>query len=660
MPNDGEPRRFDELKGAALELFGVVTVAARRDSAAETLRRMAAAEDRLRDSVLTVVVCGEFGRGKSTLLNALLEPEGGELLPTGIAYTTTLVTTIVYGPAERITVRRASAGETGPSGEPGAPVIEELLVDRDLLRNYVTQDGNPGNAERVLGVLIELPSDPLAAGLMLLDTPGIGGIYATHSTSTDAVLPDADAIVFVANAYQPLSGSEVRFLRRAIEAAGVRDERDALICALTRIDEESDYAGIVADTQAKLADATGWPAIPVVPVSSTRKLAYLDSRDAADLADSNFPALERVLWQTLARRRAKAILGSALRELDRSAAVLLDPLDTELAALRAGGPAAADDLRRRVEDRRRDLAGLSVAAATWRGDLARRARLLADEVLTNAQAQVDRARENVPGYLKDPDLLEETDRLLSRVGEDLSLVTSIADRQLYDGAGRLQRELAGQLGLDLGSAELGRLPAVPVPLVSDQPAPGADAADGAARGRGRRATPSTPTVITVSSTVGSVLGRVVGFFVVPGVGTLFGQAIGAGAGLAFGGALARWLNPAGAARRLPPGEVRKQLQADLDRYFADDLRPHITTHVTAVAAEWAAATAQEIDSQISQEQASVEQTAGRLQEPTPRDAERLAAREAALEAARRELIEVREGVTRLAHAAGELAAYGEP
>ena len=142
----------------------------------------------------------------------------------------------------------------------------------------------------MLSASITLPSEPLASGLVLLDTPGIGGVYTEHTAATNAVLPLADAIVFVADVHRPLTVPELRFLKRATEVAEVGNDRDALICVLTRIDQQADYERTVADAQATLAAEIGWP-VPVVPVSSVLKLKYLASRDETTSPTATSPRL---------------------------------------------------------------------------------------------------------------------------------------------------------------------------------------------------------------------------------------------------------------------------------------------------------------------------------------------------------------------------------
>ena len=75
---------------------------------------------------------GEFKRGKSTLINALL---GREILPTAVVPLTSVVTAIGAGDRDRLRVRYADGGEQE------RPVAE--------LADYVTEARNPGNVRGV-------------------------------------------------------------------------------------------------------------------------------------------------------------------------------------------------------------------------------------------------------------------------------------------------------------------------------------------------------------------------------------------------------------------------------------------------------------------------------------------------------------------------------
>ena len=97
---------------------------------AETPRRhLAAARARVAEDRFNLVVLGEFKRGKSSLINALLERP---VLPTGVVPLTSVVTTIAAGDHDRLLVSFADGREEA------RPLAE--------LAEYVTEARNPGTA----------------------------------------------------------------------------------------------------------------------------------------------------------------------------------------------------------------------------------------------------------------------------------------------------------------------------------------------------------------------------------------------------------------------------------------------------------------------------------------------------------------------------------
>ncbi len=178
--------RQDQL-GALDELLAL-TVGLVSDAAS---RHLAAARDRVAGDRCNLVVLGEFKRGKSTLVNALL---GRALLPTGVVPLTSVVTAIGFGEPERVVVRFQDGREQE------IPVAE--------LAEYVTEARNPGNERGVELARLELDHELLSAGLELVDTPGIGSIHGHNTEVARSFLPRVDAALGVLDAGQPLSESE--------------------------------------------------------------------------------------------------------------------------------------------------------------------------------------------------------------------------------------------------------------------------------------------------------------------------------------------------------------------------------------------------------------------------------------------------------------------
>jgi hypothetical protein len=98
-------------------------------------RRLSALAERLQQGRLQLAVVGQFKRGKSTLLNALLE---ARVLPSAVTPLTAIATFLRNGKALKL----ISEDAQGRREEKICSSTDEL---RALLQARVTEDGNPHN-----------------------------------------------------------------------------------------------------------------------------------------------------------------------------------------------------------------------------------------------------------------------------------------------------------------------------------------------------------------------------------------------------------------------------------------------------------------------------------------------------------------------------------
>lgn len=200
-------------------------------SASEQLGRLAAlaeeadatsiAEDahglleRVREGRFFVACLGQFKRGKSTLINALL---GDEVLPSGVAPVTSVVTVVRWGERQA----RVRIGES-----------EWRNVPVEALGDYVSESENPENRKGVRGVEVFCKSAFLARGLCLVDTPGIGSVFAGNTAETNAFVPHIDAAIVVLGGDPPISGDELTLVRevstRVSDVLFVMNKADRLL-----------------------------------------------------------------------------------------------------------------------------------------------------------------------------------------------------------------------------------------------------------------------------------------------------------------------------------------------------------------------------------------------------------------------------------------------
>jgi Dynamin family len=203
--------------------------------------------ERLREGRFYVACIGQFKRGKSTLLNALVDDK---ILPTGVVPITTVPTVLRYG-AKREARIRFEAGSW-------------LDIAPCELTQYVSEERNPENAKRVAGVEVFLPSALLADGMCLVDTPGLGSVFAGNTAATQAFVPHIDAAIVVLGADPPIAGEELSL----VEEVG-RQVRQLLV-VLNKADRtsEGERRAAVPFTRGVLEKKLGRPIGPIFEVSA--------------------------------------------------------------------------------------------------------------------------------------------------------------------------------------------------------------------------------------------------------------------------------------------------------------------------------------------------------------------------------------------------------
>jgi GTPase SAR1 family protein len=165
---------------------------------AEWLRKASAdIKHRLNDT-FNIVVVGDFKRGKSTLVNALL---GEDAVHAGAT-------------PETATINRISWGESH--------TVEAVLANnRKVTLSY--DEMRRENLERIIPKLpspisyidVRTPLDILR-DLRIVDTPGVGDVLKQFDEQVRDYILYADAIIYVVSALSPLSETEQAFLCAAV------------------------------------------------------------------------------------------------------------------------------------------------------------------------------------------------------------------------------------------------------------------------------------------------------------------------------------------------------------------------------------------------------------------------------------------------------------
>jgi hypothetical protein len=229
--------------GELAEEFEAEQVAADAQSVAE----------RVSEGRFYVACIGQFKRGKSSVLNALV---GDIVLPTGVVPVTTVPTIVRYGSHAAARVRFEAGGWTD---------IPVKTVDE-----YVSEEKNPENAKHVAALEIFVPSPLLATGMCFVDTPGLGSVFTGNTAATRAFIPHIDAALVVIGADPPLAGEELVLIEAV--ARHVQD----LIITVNKADRTTDAerAAAVAFARRQLEKRLQHSVGPLFEVSAAEQLEH--------------------------------------------------------------------------------------------------------------------------------------------------------------------------------------------------------------------------------------------------------------------------------------------------------------------------------------------------------------------------------------------------
>jgi predicted GTPase len=393
-----------------------------------------------------VVVAGETKRGKSSLVNGLLNRKG--LSPVDADIATSCFISFVSGPADAAVIIRSD---------------EPTRVDVSLpeLRDWVTVVGNPGNEKGVRAAYVQAATRSIN-GYALVDTPGVGGLEAGHAALTMQALARADAMIFVVDAGAPITVPEIEFLEQAAERI------DTVLIVLTKVDIYPGYERILEDNRALLArSAPRFAECPWVPVSSrvAERGLGLDPEVAAQIrTESGLSVLEQLVIEHVVRRARVLRLTNGARALGSTLEVAEALVAERLSAL-SGSP----EMLAALEGEQRHLADINRDGAQWRRELEDGIRLISldrneelrlglGELRTTYIQRVDGAKKADLEALPD-ELLADVAALadqLAQVTAERVLARAIAIFGELDNASPLSRAIGalGDSSGDFGSVAL--------------------------------------------------------------------------------------------------------------------------------------------------------------------------------------------------------------
>ena len=196
MNTETKQTTLDSFCHGAATILGLESALSSKPVDAEWAKKVAL----WKTGLFRIVVMGEIKKGKSSFINALLGHK--DLVPVCSDVATSTIFKICYGPEVDYKVFfYKTSGKASVS------------VGADELAKYGTEDGNPGNEKQVEFIQVFCPSPMLKAGLVIVDTPGLGGLFKQHKRITYEYVPKADAVFLVTDSVEsPIEQKELDLL----------------------------------------------------------------------------------------------------------------------------------------------------------------------------------------------------------------------------------------------------------------------------------------------------------------------------------------------------------------------------------------------------------------------------------------------------------------
>jgi Dynamin family len=383
--------------------------------------------ERLSTGRLRIAVLGQFKRGKSTFLNALL---GCDLLPSGVVPLTAIPTFLRWGPENQAEVSYLD-------GRPReTKVANDLGEIAALLRRQVTEEGNPRNRAGVARVEVSLTAPILASGIELIDTPGIGSTLRHNTDAALEVLPECDAAFFVVSVDPPITAAELDYLDRA------RSGISPILFILNKVDylPTAERRSAADFLRQALRDHSASLEDPVIfELSARNALRAKIQRDEAAIESSGLAAIEvhlavtmlsakRDILRTAIAQKAATTLELAHSDTALAIRALEMPIDELGARTRQFSGAVADIERQRLlaadllgGDRRRMRQAVEQRAEILRSEARTSLLALADAAFSGGR-QAAKAEEMAKSLIAEaiPELFQEAlERAARQIADEL-------------------------------------------------------------------------------------------------------------------------------------------------------------------------------------------------------------------------------------------------
>ncbi len=335
-------------------------------------------QERMKNRVFSVGVMGEFRRGKSTVINALL---GRSIVPSDIVPTSATLNYIRWDAAPRAEI----AFKDGTHKEVGVDELSRYITK-------ITKDSE-AIAATVEKSVVYYPCPFCQNGVEIVDTPGLNDDERMNAIS-EQVVPSLDAIVMVLVPDSPFSQSEAEFVRTKVMTSdlgriifvvnkidNVRPrDREKLIAHIkgkiesSVLEKMADMYGENSQEYREARDKIG--GIRLYPISARDALDGKVENDPELLEGSGMPAFEEALSRLLTEERGMLeLIGpvnsvlSIAKEAEKAIHMRTDALQLKAAEFEQIQQEAMEKIRRGREQKRAEVSAVKDRASGLYNDL---------------------------------------------------------------------------------------------------------------------------------------------------------------------------------------------------------------------------------------------------------------------------------------------------
>lgn len=303
---------------------------------AEQAGEMVLVRDRLQNHIFSVGIMGEFKRGKSTVINALL---GQAVVPADILPCSATLNYIRWNPEKNAEIHFKD-------GSTQTVAVEELT-------NYVTKITAESEemAATVDYAVVHYPCMFCQNGVQIVDTPGLNDDERMTEIS-ERVIPTLDAIIMVISVDSPFSQSEAEFVRNKVMTSDLgriifvvnkidhidEDDVDRVLDAIRKKIEisvlEKTAAVYGKDSEEYKTTRSRLGEIRLLPISARNALKGRVKNDRRKYEESGYPKFEAMLSKLLTEERGMLELVHPANKIKSTAKETIRTIDMRLNAMR--------------------------------------------------------------------------------------------------------------------------------------------------------------------------------------------------------------------------------------------------------------------------------------------------------------------------------------